>query len=103
MKDIGFIHGRATLALLFLGLVGALALLRIGNKRGTRAYRVRIALWSMAVMLTAGTAVLAGTAAADAETVSPISPDANYTVDEGPVDYADQDMVSCYCTVGPWH
>jgi hypothetical protein len=102
MKDIGIIHGRATLALLFLGLVGALALLRIGNKRGTPVYRVRIALWSMAVMLTAGTAVLTGTATAKAESVEDV-PEATMAVDEEATEYADQEIVYCYCTVGPWH
>lgn len=103
MRDIGIMGGRATLALLFLGLVGVLTLLRIGNKRGTRAYRARIALWSMAVMLTAGTAMLAAATSAEAETKGEGPPDGTPAIDEAPAEYADPDMVSCYCTVGPWH
>lgn len=98
MDVVGWKLGMASLVFL---LIGVLSMLRVGSRRGTRMYGIRLALWAIAVGLLSGGAVVAGTSSASAEVSSPV-PDNEVDIAASPDDSAEDTLyTSCYCTVSP--
>jgi hypothetical protein len=108
------------LGVLLLMLAG-LRLLSVGKKRGTPAYRWRMALWAASLTVAAAAGVVSVSPPAAGESVSmgdipfqePGGPswevvpsaqeeeEAILPADSAPAEVEPSQMISCYCTVAP--
>ena len=58
MKDVALSMWKWIAVAILVGTVGGMLLLGIGRRRGTRAYRWRLALWTLALSLLGGTVMM---------------------------------------------
>ena len=75
MKDVAFSMWKWTAVGLLVGAVGGMLLFGIGRRRGTRTYRWRLALWTLALSLPGGTVMVTAGCAGVSEKKAEKKPD----------------------------